>query len=193
MLRATTGLPAYSDSAGTLKKCHCKRGASYCVTVSKHFYYERSIGNLKKCHCKQSSPNCVTVTGITVSGMAWSWNDISVLLWNPTNQFISWRKDLFCEFVHAHTIYLQLMGCLSNSLHLRSSFKVRECCYVTFDIFQLIYDSMALASLLESPNWLEYTTIVLHISCSVMSHYTLETAYKVAICPRENLLYNLFT
>ena len=33
-----TGLPAYSDSAGTLKKCHCKRGASYCVTVSKHFY-----------------------------------------------------------------------------------------------------------------------------------------------------------
>ena len=33
-----TGLPAYSDSAGTLKKCHCKRGVSYCVTVSEHFY-----------------------------------------------------------------------------------------------------------------------------------------------------------
>ena len=32
------GIPAYSDSAGTLKKFHCKRVASYCVTVSKHFY-----------------------------------------------------------------------------------------------------------------------------------------------------------
>ena len=35
-----TGLPAYSDSAGTLRKFHCK----------------------------QSSPFCVTVTGVTVSG-----------------------------------------------------------------------------------------------------------------------------
>ena len=26
------------DSDGTLKRCHCKRGASYCVIVSKHFY-----------------------------------------------------------------------------------------------------------------------------------------------------------
>ena len=32
------GIPAYSDSDGTLKKFHCKRVASYCVTVSKHFY-----------------------------------------------------------------------------------------------------------------------------------------------------------
>ena len=38
MKKFSTGLPAYSDSAGTLKKCHCKRGASYCVTVSRHFY-----------------------------------------------------------------------------------------------------------------------------------------------------------
>ena len=65
-------------SVGTLKKCRSKRGASYCVTVSKLFYYvyERSIGNLKKCHCKQSSPYCVTVTGVTVSGEAcivWAW------------------------------------------------------------------------------------------------------------------------
>ena len=29
-----TGLPEYSDSAGTLKKCRCKMGASYCVTVT---------------------------------------------------------------------------------------------------------------------------------------------------------------
>ena len=29
-----TGLPAYSDSVGTAKKCHCKQGASYCVTVT---------------------------------------------------------------------------------------------------------------------------------------------------------------
>ena len=35
---AGTGLSAFSDSPGSLKKCHCKRGASYCVTVSKHFY-----------------------------------------------------------------------------------------------------------------------------------------------------------
>ena len=34
-----TGLPAYSDSAGTLKKCHSNHNASYCVFVSKHFYY----------------------------------------------------------------------------------------------------------------------------------------------------------
>ena len=38
----TIGLPAYSDSAGTLKRCHCK----------------------------QSSPYSVTATGVTVSGEA---------------------------------------------------------------------------------------------------------------------------
>ena len=32
----STGLPAYSDSAGKLKKC--KWGASYCITASKHVY-----------------------------------------------------------------------------------------------------------------------------------------------------------
>ena len=34
----STGLPAYSDSFWTAKKCHCKRGASYCVTVSRLFF-----------------------------------------------------------------------------------------------------------------------------------------------------------
>ena len=32
------GLPAYSDSVGTTKKCRCMQRASYCVTVSKHCY-----------------------------------------------------------------------------------------------------------------------------------------------------------
>ena len=32
---AYTGLPAYSDSAGTTKKCHCNQKAPYFVTVSK--------------------------------------------------------------------------------------------------------------------------------------------------------------
>ena len=33
-----TGLPAYSGSIRTATKCHCKRGASYCVTVSRIFF-----------------------------------------------------------------------------------------------------------------------------------------------------------
>ena len=37
-IKASTGLPDYSDSAGTAIKCRCKRGASYCVIVSKKFY-----------------------------------------------------------------------------------------------------------------------------------------------------------
>ena len=36
----TIGLPAYSDSAGTLKKVSlCKQNYSYCVNEFKHFYY----------------------------------------------------------------------------------------------------------------------------------------------------------
>ena len=55
-----TGLPAYSDSVGTAKKCHCKRGASYCVTVSEHFYCMKVQLGVQK---------SVTVTGelLTVS------------------------------------------------------------------------------------------------------------------------------
>ena len=44
----STGLLAYSDSPGTLKKCHCKRGASHCVTVSKHFYYMKGQSVFEK-------------------------------------------------------------------------------------------------------------------------------------------------
>ena len=36
--KISTGLSAYSDSVRTAKKGHCKRGASYFVTVSKPFY-----------------------------------------------------------------------------------------------------------------------------------------------------------
>ena len=67
-----TGLPAYSDSAGTLKKCHSKRGASYCVTISKHSSIQKVNQEFEKSVCKQSSPYCVpycvTVTGVTVRG-----------------------------------------------------------------------------------------------------------------------------
>ena len=56
------GLPAYSDSVGTAKKCHCKRN----VTVTGIFSIGRFFFGSKKCHCKQN----VTVTGVTVSGEA---------------------------------------------------------------------------------------------------------------------------
>ena len=66
-----TGLPAYSDRAGTAKKCHCNQKAPYCVTVSKpFFYYKKPILKSEKCHCNQKALYCVTVTGVTVSGEA---------------------------------------------------------------------------------------------------------------------------
>ena len=64
-----TGFPAYSDSAGTAKKCHCKRGASYCVTVSKKkLLYEGPIGSSQKCHCKRgASYSVASLTSISTS------------------------------------------------------------------------------------------------------------------------------
>ena len=62
-----TDIPAYSDSAGTLKKCHCKRGASYCVTVSRHFYCMKVEGS-EKCFCKRGASYCITESRVTVSG-----------------------------------------------------------------------------------------------------------------------------
>ena len=62
-----TDIPAYSDSAGTLKKCHCKRGASYCVTVSRHFYFMKVQGS-EKCFCKRGASYCITESRVTVSG-----------------------------------------------------------------------------------------------------------------------------
>ena len=61
-----TGLPAYSDRAMTAKNCHCKRGAFYCVTVSKHFYCTKvqlwkvslQEGSFLLCHCKRGSLYC---------------------------------------------------------------------------------------------------------------------------------------
>ena len=58
----STGLPAYSDSVGTAKKCHCKQN----VTVTGIFSKRRSFYGPKKCHCSRN----VTVTGVTVSGEA---------------------------------------------------------------------------------------------------------------------------
>ena len=56
-----TGLPAYSDSAGTVKKCHCKRGRAPTL-----FYFKNWFGNCQNCHCNWG----VTLTGVTVSGEA---------------------------------------------------------------------------------------------------------------------------
>ena len=57
-----TGCPAYSDSAGTAKKCHCKRVSLYPMMFS----IRRSFFGPKNCHCIRS----VTLTGVTVSGQA---------------------------------------------------------------------------------------------------------------------------
>ena len=55
-----TGLPAYSDSAGTMKKCQCKRVSLYPISIRRSF--------LGQCHCSQT----VTLTDVTVSGQAYS-------------------------------------------------------------------------------------------------------------------------
>ena len=52
---AFTVLPAYSDTLGTRKKCHCNH--IICI-------YERPFGTCQNCHCKRG----VTVTGVTVGG-----------------------------------------------------------------------------------------------------------------------------
>ena len=49
-LKYNTGLPAYSDSVGTAKRCHCKRN----VTITGIFSIRRSFSGLKKCHYKQN-------------------------------------------------------------------------------------------------------------------------------------------
>ena len=67
--RSSTGLLAFSDSVRTAKKCHCKWGAFYCVTVPKHFYCMKvQLGGSEKCHCRRGLSYCVTVTGVTASG-----------------------------------------------------------------------------------------------------------------------------
>jgi len=58
----STGLHAYSDSVGTVKKCHCKRGPTYNDT----FYIKKWFGNCQNCHCNRG----LTLTGVTVSGEA---------------------------------------------------------------------------------------------------------------------------
>ena len=57
-----SGLPAYSDNAGTAEKCHCKRASLY-PTI---FSIRRSFFGPKNCHCSRS----VTLTGVAVSGEA---------------------------------------------------------------------------------------------------------------------------
>ena len=53
--KCSTGLPAYSDSAGTAKKCHCKRMSLYPMIFSiRRSFLDRGV----------------TLTGVTVSGDA---------------------------------------------------------------------------------------------------------------------------
>ena len=52
----------YSDSAGTAKKCHCKRVSLNPMIFSVRIFF---LGT-KNCHCSRS----VTLTGVTVSGRA---------------------------------------------------------------------------------------------------------------------------
>ena len=60
-LISNTDLPAYSDTLGTWRKCHCNQ----IVTVSKgSLVINQSFGTCKKCHCKRG----VTVNSVTVSG-----------------------------------------------------------------------------------------------------------------------------
>ena len=59
---SNTGLPAYSDSAGTAKECHCKRVSLYPMI----FRIRTSFIGPKNCHCSSS----LTLTGVTVSGEA---------------------------------------------------------------------------------------------------------------------------
>ena len=56
------GLPAYSDSAGTMKKCHFKQVSLY------PRIYSMSFSDQKTCHCSRS----VTLSGVTVSGEAFT-------------------------------------------------------------------------------------------------------------------------
>ena len=59
-LSENTGLPAYSDSAGTAEKCHCKRVSLYPMNLRTR----RFFSGPKNCHLSQS----VALTGVTVSG-----------------------------------------------------------------------------------------------------------------------------
>ena len=71
-----------------------KRGASYCVTVSKKkLLFESPIGGSEKCHCKRGASYCVTETSVTVSG------ELCICLFGS----IWWNADLKIHF------YLQII------------------------------------------------------------------------------------
>ena len=56
-----TEVPAYSDTLGTWKKCHCNQ----IVTITRgSLVPNQSFGTCQKCHCKRG----VTVNSVTVSG-----------------------------------------------------------------------------------------------------------------------------
>ena len=57
-LMGHTCLPAYSDSVGTVKQCHCKQGPSYSDT----FYIKNGLGIAKTVNVTGG----VTLTGVTV-------------------------------------------------------------------------------------------------------------------------------
>ena len=67
---AWAGLPAFIDSVGTAKKCHCKRN----VTVTRIFSIGRSFFGPKKCHSNRN----VTLTGVTVSGVGRAVDDPNI-------------------------------------------------------------------------------------------------------------------
>ena len=59
--KSGTEVPAYSDTLGTWKKCHCNP----IVTVTRgSLETNQPFGTCQKCHCKQG----VTVNSVTVSG-----------------------------------------------------------------------------------------------------------------------------
>ena len=99
---SNTGLPAYSDSAGTTEKCYCKGVSLYPMIFS----IRRSFFGLKNCHCSQS----VTLTGVTVSGEAFIFISIGVLF-NKSFFCIYGLHDIFfwksCGHYIRHALYLK--------------------------------------------------------------------------------------
>ena len=115
-----SGLPAFSDSSGTLQKCHHMRGASYCVTVS--ILYNLCciqtlllnegpiewIGVSEKCHCKRGASYRVTVTGVTVSREPYTLTCFTFWAFAPViseqqlliTNFLSFRVKHKCEISH---------------------------------------------------------------------------------------------